>query len=502
MVRETQVREIHVHADTKMDVDALGWLANADAQLVIGPDVWVVLGQRRDLLLRRLAQGDALIYGANTGVGAMKTYRVPAHALQAFNDRLVRDHVAGFGPVLDRGVARRMMAIRIVELAHGGSGISLQSFRALVDAYNAGLAPVVPSLGSTGEGDITLLAHMAYALQGHGRMWTPDGRITTAGRALKAAGLDKLTLEARDGLALIGSNAGTVARATESLMLWGRLRRVAVPVIALSWLAWRANPDALGPEVLSLVNASVAEVGREVLSWIAGTPVAPRDIQDPLSWRCMPHALGAADQAARQLAHSVESLVQSPRDNPVVLSNGKVVSNGNFDVTDLALHVDMLRGALLRVIAQQAQRSLKLLNHYYSGMVSGLALREGDAGLGLLEFNISGLITEAISLAQAPLMQWGEVAEGIEDYGTLVNSASLRLEKLLSIWRMMTATEWVIAGRAIEMQKLEPRDELAVLARMTTHASRRARLTPFDRVSRMEATIARGFVPKGPCRSE
>ncbi len=487
--------EVHLGTNTKMDVGALSRLADPDVRFLVGSDVWTVLEERRRILLERMAQGNTSIYGANTGVGAMKAYRVPRNAAEAFNNRLMRDHAAGFGPLLDRRLARLMMAIRIVELAQGGSGISVTAYRTLSDAYNAGLTPVVPTLGSMGEGDVTLLAHMGYALQGHGRMWRPDGRIVAAGHALKSSGIPKLRLQARDGLALIGSNAYAAALVIEALSVWRRVRHAAVPVAALSFIAWRANPSALLEQVLRLVSPAVAGVGHEIWSWLADTPLTPRDIQDPLSWRCTPHVLGAADQAAQQLAHSVESLVQTPRDNPVVLSTGDVLSNGNFDVTELVLGVDTLRNALVRVIAQQAQRVAKLLNHHYSGLTPGLAHRFGDAGLGLLDFNVSALVTEAQSLAQGPLLQWGEVAAGVEDYGTMVSAASLRLLNLVGVWQTMTATEWVTAARGVEIQKIGVVGPLADIAQMVDPLERHSHLTPHERMHRMEETIARGALP-------
>lgn len=485
--------EALLQTTTRLDIGSLSRLAESTARFVIGSDVWALLEERRQILLDRMAQGGTPIYGANTGVGAMKTYRLSLDGVGAFNDRLVRDHAAGFGPFVDVRLSRLAMAVRIIELAQGGSGISLPAYQTLVAVYNAGLAPTIPSLGSVGEGDITLLAHMARALQGTGKMWKPDGRLVSADRALKAAGIPKLVLQARDGLALIGSNAWTASLVIEALCLWRSVRDAAVPITSLSWLAWRANPASLQEEVLGRVGPDVAAVGREVWSWMVDTPMTPRDIQDPLAWRCAPHVFGAADQMARELGALVETLVHSPRDNPVVLATGDVVSNGNFDATDLALRIDGLRGALVRVMGQQAQRTAKLLNHHYSGLTPGLAHRFGDAGLSVLDFNVSALMTEAQLLAQGPLMQWGDVAEGIEDYGSLASVAAVRLLKLIRIWQTLTATEWVVAARGIAVQKIGVRGTLSNLAHMGS-TSQKLSATPYENVQRLEKKIADGGV--------
>lgn len=482
--------EVDLHRDSQMCFDQLIALSDPDARITIGQDVWDLIKERRRYLMEQMAT--QAIYGANTGVGSMKTYRPSPHQIRGFNDRLIRDHAAGFGRTLDRRVARLMMAVRIIELAQGGSGISPGAYHALVDAYNAGLAPAVPMQGSLGEGDITLLAHMAYALKGQGRMWRSSGRCISAGRALKEAGLTKIQLEARDALALMGSNAYTAAVVIDALDSWRQVREAAVPVLALSWVAWRANPNALKEKVLSLVSPFVARVGHEVWSWIADTASTPRDIQDPLSWRCAPHVLGALDAVVGELQEAVESLVQEPRDNPVILDGTDIVSNGNFDATDLGIRIDAVRNALARVIGQQAQRVTKLLNHHYSGLTPGLAHPYGDAGLGLLEFNVSALMTEVQWLSQGPLMQWGDVAEGVEDYGSLASVSALRLQQLIGLWKTMTATEWITAGQAIRMQHIGIVGPLIACYDYAVHAEGPSPDTPYDRVRRMEKVIAMG----------
>ena len=485
--------EIDVTKDSHLDARALIGLSDPAARLRIERGIVERLGERREMLLRCLHADGPPIYGASTGVGAMKTYRVPEAAVRGFNRRLVRDHATGFGPLLRSEVARLALGIRIIELAQGGSGISPAVFAVLLAVYNAGLAPVMPALGSVGEADITLLAHLALSVQGKGRVWRADGRIVSAGRALKAAGIVPAKLEMRDGLALIGSNACMAAVVVTDLSDFRRIRDAAVLVTGLSWVAWRANPTALREEVLDLVSPQAAEMGQAIWSWIADTAVDPRDIQDPLSWRSAPHVLGVAEQAARELASAVERMVWAARDNPVVLGGGDVVSNGNFDATDVALRIDGLRGAVLRIMAQQAQRTAKLLNHHYSGLTPGLAAQYGDAGLGLLDFNVSALMVEAQAMAQGPLLQWGEVAEGIEDYGSMASVAAVRLLHLLDLWQTMTATEWAVAARAVRLQDMAVRGTLADYLLECPGGT-----PPYEQVRRLEERIAKGIVsPRG-----
>ncbi len=474
-------QELIINNKIRLGIAQLNALAQCDTRIVIDSQIVNRLAERRRTLEQYVADSRDPVYGVNTGVGAMKTHIVSPETVTSFNERMVRDHAAGFGEWLNPHTTRLSMAIRIFELSLGGSGISVDTFLFLVECYNCGIIPVVPEFGSVGEADITILAHIARLTLGQGRVWRDDA-VEKSISALERYNLTPIKLQARDGLALIGGNSYTYAITVQACVAWKHTRKFSGLAVALSWIAWHANVSCLREDVLSAVDVRTVGIAAEILRWIGDTNIMPQHIQDPLSWRCTPQLYAAMDSIQVRMEEQVLKDIHSTKDNPLVLDNGAVVSNGNFDITTLALEIDALRNGLFRVMAIHAQRIAKLLNHHYSNLSPGLALTYGDAGLGLLDFNVSALMTEADSMAKCPLAQVGEVAEGVEDYGSLASVAAQRLSRLIELWEILVATEILSAIRAIALEDLVLDSELRSVVSIVNNIQSDTTLSPYDMV--------------------
>lgn len=474
-------QELIINYKKRLDIAQLDTLAHFDTRIVIDSQVMNRLAEHRRLLEHYVANSPDPVYGATTGVGAMKTHILSPQEVNTFNERMIRDHAAGFGEWLNPHTTRLLMAIRIIELSRGGSGISVKTFSFLVACYNCGIIPVVPQFGSVGEADITILAHIARLTLGQGRIWC-DNTIENSMNALERCSLTPIKLQARDGLALIGGNSYTFAITVQACVAWKHTRKFSGLAVALSWIAWRANVSCLREDVLSAVDVRTVKVAAEIRNWIGDTNIMPQHIQDPLSWRCAPQLYAAMDSIQARMEEQVLKDIHSTRDNPLVLANGLVVSNGNFDITALTLEIDALRNGLFRVMAIHTQRIAKLLNHHYSNLSPGLALTYGDAGIGLLDFNVSALMTEAEGMAKSPLIQMGEVAEGVEDYGSLASVAAQRLSRLIELWEILVATELLSAMRAIALKGLVLDSELCSVVSVVNSIQSNDTLSPYDMV--------------------
>ncbi|MFN0133172.1 MAG: aromatic amino acid lyase, partial [Phycisphaerales bacterium] len=153
-------------------------------------------------------------YGINTGFGSLSQTRVPAADLRDLQRNLVRSHAAGIGPPLPGEVVRATMLLLAASLARGNSGVRPVVATRICDLLNAGITPVVPEVGSVGaSGDLAPLAHIALVLIGEGEAFTRAGRRVPGARALRDANLAPLTLEAKEGLALINGTHLMAARA-------------------------------------------------------------------------------------------------------------------------------------------------------------------------------------------------------------------------------------------------------------------------------------------------
>lgn len=476
---------LRIETNTRLSATALHCFTQADSQIVVGRSVLERLARRRKLLETHVNSSPDPVYGATTGLGAMKTHRVLPESASTFNGRMLQDHAAGYGPRLDMDTSRLMMGIRIVELCQGGSGISPESFDFFVECYNRGLVPVVPQFGSVGEADITILAHMARMVLGNGRVWRV-GKTEDAQTALTRVGLTPISLGIRDGLALIGGNSYTFSLMIQACHEWKQVRKFSILAVALSWIAWRANTSSLRPDVVTAIDDTAGTVAQQVLGWIGDTKIQPRHVQDPLSWRCVPQVYAAMDITEQRMEDGVVHGIHTPRDNPLVLDTGEIISNGNFDITKFSVEMDGLRNALVRVMALHTQRVAKLLNHHYSDLSPGLAHIYGDAGLGLFDFNVSVLMTEAVDLAQSPLIQFGEVAEGVEDYGSLATIGAQRVLKLIALWRTLISIELICAMRAINLQHITIGNALQKAVASIDRIQADAQQSPYEKIQDVE----------------
>ena len=304
-------------------------------------------------------------YGISTGFGALATKHIPAEQRAQLQQSLVRSHASGSGPEVEREVTRALMLLRLSTLATGRTGIRPQTAQALTALLDKGITPVVREFGSLGcSGDLAPLAHVALALLGEGEVRDASGELMPAADALKAAGLEPITLAEKEGLALINGTDGMLGQLLLACHDLDLLLRTADLTAAMSVEAllgtdrvFAADLQALRPQpgqAVAATNMRALLAGSPIIASHAngGPPASegvagggPADcpyVQDAYSMRCAPQVAGAARDTlahARAVAgHELASAV----DNPVVTSDGRVESNGNFHGAPVAYVLDFL----------------------------------------------------------------------------------------------------------------------------------------------------------------
>ena len=203
-------------------------------------------------VVRRAAQGDAPVYGVNTGFGKLANQRISQSQLEQLQLNLIRSHCVGVGEPLAPAVLRLMLALKAASLARGHSGVREVVIDTLVAVHNAGLVPYVPSQGSVGaSGDLAPLAHMTLALLGEGEMLV-DGRRLPAAPLLRQAGIAPLTLGAKEGLALINGTQTSTALALHALLSFEPVLEAALVIGALTVDAARGSDGPFDPRIHAL----------------------------------------------------------------------------------------------------------------------------------------------------------------------------------------------------------------------------------------------------------
>ena len=414
--------------------------------------------ERSRQVIDRLASSALPIYGLTTGLGALKEQRISAGEVRQFQKNILMSHSVGVPPYYSTPTVRAIMVTRLNGMARGGSGVQPKVFDLLLNMLNRGVHPIIPSRGSIGMSDLAPLAHMALPLIGRGEV-EYRGRRLPSKVAFQQAGLETVTLEAKDGLALCGANSASIGHG--ALVLRDAMNTMVCADIAaaLSLVAFQGNTSlledriqAVRPHTGQLISA---ERMRALLagSALLGGSCKPRSVQDPISLRCVTQVHGACIDAIAFVRTMVEIDLNSTGDNPVVLPDHEiVVSNGNFHPAGLAMGFDTLGLVLGQLTSLSTSRTLKLMDPELSGLPPQLTARPGiNCGFGVIQKPLTALNAENRFLASPASLDFIPVADSIEDHATnatmTVNKAAVMLDNV----RYVLAIELMSAAQAIDL---------------------------------------------------
>ena len=312
------------------------------------------------------AAGTAAVYGVNTGFGKLANLKINPQDTETLQKNLILSHCCGVGDPMPRNVTRLMMALKLLSLGRGASGVRWDVIAQIEGLLAHDITPVIPAQGSVGaSGDLAPLAHMAAAMIGTG-MVTVAGQTLPAADALKQAGLPLLVLGPKEGLALINGTQFSTAYALAGLFDAWRAAQTALVISALSTDAIMGSTAPLHPEIHALRgHAGQIEAAAAMRALLAGSVIreSHRDgdtrVQDPYCIRCQPQVTGAAMDVLRMAARTLEIEANAATDNPLVLSDG-IISGGNFHAEPVGFAADMIALAISEIGAI-AQRRVALM---------------------------------------------------------------------------------------------------------------------------------------------
>jgi histidine ammonia-lyase len=337
-------------------------------------------------VVQRAAQGREPVYGVNTGFGKLANQRIGATDLAQLQLNLIRSHSVGVGPPLAAPVLRLMLALKAASLARGASGVRPTVVETLLQVFNAGLVPWVPSQGSVGaSGDLAPLAHMTLALMGEGEFLV-DGQRRPAAAALRDAGIEPLQLAAKEGLALINGTQTSTALAWHAFLSFEPVLEAALVVGALTVDAARGSDGPFDPRIHALRGQpGQMDVAQYYRALLAGSAIRRSHetgddrVQDPYCLRCQPQVVGACLDQLRHAALVLLREANAVTDNPLVFADtGQLVSGGNFHAEPVALAADACALAIAEVGAIAERRIAMLIDAGVSGLPPFLT---ADAGL-------------------------------------------------------------------------------------------------------------------------
>jgi histidine ammonia-lyase len=428
------------------------------------------ISERACAAIDRSAQAVAAIvkrgtpaYGINTGFGRLAQTHIPNEQLELLQSNLVLSHAVGVGAPLPVPVVRLMLALKIQSLSQGYSGVRRELVDALVRLYNADVLPRVPAKGSVGaSGDLAPLAHMSAVLLGVGEVEC-GGKVLSADEGLQRAGLRRLKLAAKEGLALLNGTQTSTALALWNLFAIDNLYATAIVSGALSVDAAMGSASPFDARIHELRGhpgqIAAAAAYRELL---AGSPInsSHRDcgkVQDPYSLRCQPQVMGAClDQMEASRAVLLRE-ANGVTDNPLVFINEgadiEVLSGGNFHAEPVAFAADNLALAAAEIGALSERRIALLIDATLSGLPPFL-VRDGGVNSGFMIAHVTAaaLASENKLMAHPASVDSLPTSANQEDHVSMATFAARKLGDLADNTAIILAIELLAAAQGVDLR--------------------------------------------------
>ncbi|MEU3773731.1 histidine ammonia-lyase [Streptomyces sp. NPDC032472] len=437
-------------------------VARGNARVQLSPEALDALARSREIV-DSLAAKPEPVYGVSTGFGALASRHISPELRAQLQRNIVRSHAAGMGPRVEREVVRALMFLRLKTVASGHTGVRPSVAQTMADVLNAGITPVVHEYGSLGcSGDLAPLSHCALTLMGEGDAEGPDGVVRPAGELLAEAGIEPVELREKEGLALLNGTDGMLGMLVMALADLGRLYTSADITAALTLEALLGTEKVLAPELHAIrphpgQGASAANMAAVLKgSGLTGhfqEESAPR-VQDAYSVRCAPQVAGAGRDTLAHAALVASRELASAVDNPVVLPDGRVESNGNFHGAPVAYVLDFLAIAAADLGSIAERRTDRLLDKNRShGLPPFLAEDAGvDSGLMIAQYTQAALVSEMKRLAVPASADSIPSSAMQEDHVSMGWSAARKLRTAIDNLTRIIAIELYAATRAIELR--------------------------------------------------
>ncbi len=396
-------------------------------------DAAVIKGAER---IAEIASGNAAVYGVNTGFGKLASIKIDAADVATLQRNLLLSHCCGIGAPLPGNIVRLIMSLKLVSLGRGASGVRLELIRLLEAMLAMGVIPLIPEKGSVGaSGDLAPLAHMAAVMMGGGEAFFGGERLKGSD-ALAKAGLSPVVLAAKEGLALINGTQTSTGLALAGLFRAHRAAQSALVTGAMSTDAAMGSSAPFHPDIHTLRgHQGQIDTAAALRSLLAGSEIRESHIegdervQDPYCIRCQPQVDGACLDILRTAGRTLEIEANAVTDNPLVLSDGSVVSGGNFHAEPVAFAADQIALAICEIGAIAQRRIALLVDPALSyGLPAFLAKKPGlNSGLMIAEVTSAALMSENKQMAHPASVDSTPTSANQEDHVSMACHGARRL---------------------------------------------------------------------------
>ncbi len=407
------------------------------------------------------ADGETPVYGINTGFGKLASVRIEKEDVGALQRNLILSHCAGTGDVLSPATVRLIFALKLLSLGRGASGVRWRIVEQIEAFVAANILPVIPVQGSVGaSGDLAPLAHITAPLIGEGEVFYRGERMP-ARRALEQEKLKPLTLRAKEGLAMINGTQVSTALALIGLFDAWRVIVASVTTSALSVDAAMGTSSPFHADIHTFRgHRGQIEVAQRLRELLDGSEILsshrrddPR-VQDPYCLRCQPQVVGACLDLLRQAASTLQIEANAVTDNPLIVSDGRIVSGGNFHAEPVAFASDQIALAIAEAGSISQRRISLLVDPALSyGLPAFLSPNPGlNSGLMVAEVTSAALMSENKALANPRSVDSTPTSANQEDHVSMACHAARRVSEMTLNLARIVAIEAIAGAQGVELR--------------------------------------------------
>jgi histidine ammonia-lyase len=442
-------------------------VARYDAEVKLAESARKQIKKAHSWVKEIIAKGDP-VYGINTGFGIFAERRIPDEEAIKLSRNLILSHAVGTGLPLEDEIVRAAMLIRANTLAKGHSGVRLEVVEILLELLNKKVTPIIPSQGSLGSsGDLSPLSHLALVFStdenddesesGQARF---EGQIYSGKEAMQRAGIDRIILGAKEGLAV--NNGATFSAAIAALAVHdaGTLLKSAEITLAMTLEAVKGRSSAFDQRLHEARGhkgqLQVAQAVRELISGSSLIDSYDR-VQDAYSLRCAPQVQGVARDTLAFVRQIIETEINAATDNPLLFSPEDVLSGGNFHGEPIGMAMDFLSIALSEVASISERRIYRLMDEgLNAGLPPMLVDHCDDAGLNsglmMLQYTAASLVLENQTLATPDSVHSLPTSGGQEDHNANSMTAARHAQEIIKNTAHVLAIEMYSASRAFDLR--------------------------------------------------
>lgn len=450
----------HYISSELLTIERVGEILRQNLRLELSKEARKKISACREYLDKKMATATEPIYGITTGFGSLCNISISADRLSQLQKNLVMSHACGIGDEVAPEIVRLMLLLKIQSLSYGNSGVQTATVERLIDFYNEGILPVVYQQGSLGaSGDLAPLAHLSLPLLGLGEVRV-KGEKRPASEVLKEYGFEPLTLQSKEGLALLNGTQFMSAHGVLALLKSARLLRQADIIGAISLEAFDGRIEPFGAEVNEVRNhAGQVETAREFRRLLTDSRLIQRKkehVQDPYSFRCIPQVHGAAKDTFHYVHARLQEEINAPTDNPTIfVDEDIIVSAGNFHGEPIALPMDFLAVAMAELANISERRVYRLISGA-RGLPSFLVAKPGlNSGFMIPQYCAASIVSQSKGLCWPNSVDSIPSSQGQEDHVSMGSNAATKLLRVVDNTERVLAIELFNAAQALDFRGAE-----------------------------------------------